>query len=343
MNRKSNQPVQITEVSLRDGSHAVAHQFTEEQVRSVVRALDDAGMHNIEVSHGDGLGGSTLQYGRSLIDEMKLIEAAVDESKQAKIAVLLLPGIGTVHELKQARALGASLVRVATHVTEADVSAQHLYMARELGMEAIGFLMMSHSAPVEKLVEQAKLMESYGAEAVYVTDSAGALLPHQVRERIEALKQALSIEIGFHAHNNLSLAVANTLVAIEEGATRIDGSVRCLGAGAGNTQTEVLIAVLDRLGLNIGIDLYKMMDLAEHIVGPLLQRPQEIVTGSLVMGYAGVYSSFLLHADRASKRFGIDSRDILIELGRRGIIGGQEDMIVDVAAELADRNKNGVL
>ncbi|MGG1633283.1 4-hydroxy-2-oxovalerate aldolase [Paenibacillus sp. NRS-1760] len=343
MNRKSNQPVQITEVSLRDGSHAVAHQFTEEQVRSVVRALDDAGMHNIEVSHGDGLGGSTLQYGRSLIDEMKLIEAAVDESKQAKIAVLLLPGIGTVHELKQARALGASLVRVATHVTEADVSAQHLYMARELGMEAIGFLMMSHSAPVEKLVEQAKLMESYGAEAVYVTDSAGALLPHQVRERIEALKQALSIEIGFHAHNNLSLAVANTIVAIEEGATRIDGSVRCLGAGAGNTQTEVLIAVLDRLGLNIGIDLYKMMDLAEHIVGPLLQRPQEIVTGSLVMGYAGVYSSFLLHADRASKRFGIDSRDILIELGRRGIIGGQEDMIVDVAAELADRNKNGVL
>ncbi|MGO4696141.1 4-hydroxy-2-oxovalerate aldolase [Paenibacillus sp. 2TAB26] len=343
MNRKSNQPVQITEVSLRDGSHAVAHQFTEEQVRSVVRALDDAGMHNIEVSHGDGLGGSTLQYGRSLVDEMKLIEAAVDESKQAKIAVLLLPGIGTVHELKQARALGASLVRVATHVTEADVSAQHLYMARELGMEAIGFLMMSHSAPVEKLVEQAKLMESYGAEAVYVTDSAGALLPHQVRERIEALKQALSIEIGFHAHNNLSLAVANTLVAIEEGATRIDGSVRCLGAGAGNTQTEVLIAVLDRLGLNIGIDLYKMMDLAEHIVSPLLQRPQEIVTGSLVMGYAGVYSSFLLHADRASKRFGIDSRDILIELGRRGIIGGQEDMIVDVAAELADRNKNGVL
>lgn len=343
MNRKSNQPVQITEVSLRDGSHAVAHQFTEEQVRSVVRALDDAGMHNIEVSHGDGLGGSTLQYGRSLVDEMKLIEAAVDESKQAKIAVLLLPGIGTVHELKQARALGASLVRVATHVTEADVSAQHLYMARELGMEAIGFLMMSHSAPIEKLVEQARLMESYGAEAVYVTDSAGALLRHQVRERIEALKQALSIEIGFHAHNNLSLAVANTLVAIEEGATRIDGSVRCLGAGAGNTQTEVLIAVLDRLGLNIGIDLYKMMDLAEHIVGPLLQRPQEIVTGSLVMGYAGVYSSFLLHADRASKRFGIDSRDILIELGRRGIIGGQEDMIVDVAAELADRTKNGVL
>lgn len=343
MNRKSSQPLQITEVSLRDGSHAVAHQFTEAQVRNVVRALDEAGMHNIEVSHGDGLGGSTLQYGRSLVDEMKLIEAAVEESKQAKIAVLLLPGIGTVHELKQARSIGAGLVRVATHVTEADVSAQHLYMARELGMEAIGFLMMAHSAPVEKLVEQAKLMESYGAEAVYVTDSAGTLLPDQVKERISALRQSLSIEIGFHAHNNLSLAVANTLVAIEEGATRIDGSVRCLGAGAGNTQTEVLVAVLNKMGLDIGIDLYKMMDLAEHIVGPILQRPQEIRTGSLAMGYAGVYSSFLLHAERAGKRFGIDSRDILIELGRRGIIGGQEDMIVDVAAELADRNKSGVL
>ncbi|GIP29353.1 4-hydroxy-2-oxovalerate aldolase [Paenibacillus sp. J23TS9] len=343
MIRKSDKTLQITEVSLRDGSHAVAHQFTESQIRSAVHALDEAGVHNIEVSHGDGLGGSTLQYGRSLVDEMKLIEAAVEESKQARIAVLLLPGIGTVHELKQAHALGARLVRVATHVTEADVSAQHLYMARELGMEAIGFLMMSHSAPVEKLVEQAKLMESYGAEAVYVTDSAGALLPHQVKERIKALHESLSIEIGFHAHNNLSLAVANTLVAIEEGATRIDGSVRCLGAGAGNTQTEVLVAVLQKMGLDIGIDLYRMMDLAEHVIGPMLQRPQEILTGSLVMGYAGVYSSFLLHAQRAGKRFGIDSRDILIELGRRGIIGGQEDMILDVAAELAHTNKNEVL
>ncbi|GAB6987994.1 4-hydroxy-2-oxovalerate aldolase [Paenibacillus pini] len=343
MIRKSDKPLQITEVSLRDGSHAVAHQFTESQIRSAVRALDEAGVHNIEVSHGDGLGGSTLQYGRSLIDEMKLIEAAVEESKQSRIAVLLLPGIGTVHELKQAHSLGASLVRVATHVTEADVSAQHLHMARELGMEAIGFLMMSHSAPVAKLVEQAKLMESYGAEAVYVTDSAGALLPHQVKERIEALRGSLSIEIGFHAHNNLSLAVANTLVAIEEGATRIDGSVRCLGAGAGNTQTEVLVAVLQKMGINTGIDLYRMMDLAEHIIGPMLHRPQEILTGSLVMGYAGVYSSFLLHAERAGKRFGIDSRDILVELGRRGIIGGQEDMILDVAAELAHKSKSEVL
>jgi 4-hydroxy 2-oxovalerate aldolase len=334
MIRKSDKPIKITEVSLRDGSHAVNHQFTEDQVRSVVRALDDAGMHYIEVCHGDGLGGSTIQYGKSLVDEMKLIEAAVDEAKNSCIAVLQLPGIGTVNELKQARSLGAGLVRVATHVTEADVSAQHINIARELGMETIGFLMMAHSVPTEKLLEQAKLMESYGAEAVYVTDSAGAMTPEDVRVRIATLRENLACEIGFHAHNNLSLAVANTLVAIEEGATRIDGSVRCLGAGAGNTQTEVLIAVLEKLGMQIGIDLYKMMDLAENIVGPILPRPQEIRKTSLTLGYAGVYSSFLLHAENAGKRYGIDPRDILVELGRRKAIGGQEDMIVDVALQL---------
>lgn len=292
MRRNSERPVRITEVCLRDGSHVMKHQFTEEQVRFVTRALDEAGMHYIEVSHGDGLGGSTLQYGKSLVNEMKLIEAAVDECKQAQIAVLLIPGIGTIHELKQAANIGAKLVRVATHVTEADVSAQHIQFARELGMEVCGFLMMAHSASVEKLVEQAKLMESYGAEAVYVTDSAGALLPHEVRERIRALRQSLNIEIGFHGHNNLSVAVANTITAIEEGATRIDGSVRCLGAGAGNAQTEVLLAVLDRMGYKLDIDLYKMMDVAEEVVAPLLPVPQEIQKGSLVMGYAGVYSSF---------------------------------------------------
>ena len=337
MKRNSDKPIKITEVSLRDGSHVVKHQFTEAQVKSVTKALDDAGMHYIEVSHGDGLGGSTLQYGKSLVDEMKLIEAAVEEAKQATVAVLLIPGIGTVHELKQANSLGAGLVRVATHVTEADVSAQHIEYARKLGMETFGFLMMAHSAPVEKLVEQAKLMESYGAQGVYITDSAGALLPHEVRERVRALRQSLQVEVGFHAHNNLSLAVANTLAAIEEGATRIDGSVRCLGAGAGNTQTEALIAVLNRLGIDVGIDLYKIMDLAEEVVGPILPGSQEIRKGSLAMGYAGVYSSFLLHAERAAKRFNLDSRDILLELGKRKAVGGQEDMILDVAAELAQR------
>ncbi|PFJ07680.1 4-hydroxy-2-oxovalerate aldolase [Bacillus cereus] len=341
MRRNSEMPVKITEVCLRDGSHVMKHQFTEEHVRSVTRALDEAGMHYIEVSHGDGLGGSTLQYGKSLVNEMKLIEAAVDECKQAKVAVLLIPGIGTIHELKQAANIGAKLVRVATHVTEADVSAQHIQFARELGMEVCGFLMMAHSAPVEKLVEQAKLMEDYGAEAIYVTDSAGALLPHEVRERIRALRQSLNIEIGFHGHNNLSVAVANTVTAIEEGATRIDGSVRCLGAGAGNAQTEVLLAVLDRMGYKLDIDLYKMMDVAEEVVAPLLPVPQEIQKGSLVMGYAGVYSSFLLHAERAAKRFNVDARDILIELGKRKVVGGQEDMILDVAAELA-KIKTGV-
>ena len=331
--------IQLTEVCLRDGSHAVAHQFTEEQVRNVVRGLDEAGMHYIEVSHGDGLGGSTIQYGKSLVDEMTLIEAAVDECKNSKIAVLLIPGIGTMNELKQAKDLGARLVRIATHATEADVSAQHISKARELGMEALGFLMMAHSVPVEKLVEQAKLMESYGAEAVYVTDSAGALLPKEVRERIKALRQALDIEVGFHGHNNLSVAVANTIAAIEEGATRIDGSVRCLGAGAGNTQTEVLVAVMERMGIDVGINLYKMMDVAENIVGPIIPGSQEIKKGSLVLGYAGVYSSFLLHAERAGKRFGIDPRDILVELGKMKVVGGQEDMILDVAAELAKNSK----
>ncbi len=329
--------VTITEVALRDGSHAIGHQFTVEQVREVVQKLDEANVPYIEVSHGDGIGGSSLQYGLSGTDEMKLIEAAVSVSRQAKIGVLLLPGIGTVHELKEAANIGARMARVATHVTEADVSKQHIMLAKELGMETVGFLMMAHMVPVEKLVEQARLMESYGADTVYVVDSAGAMLPHEVRERIRTLKNELSIQIGFHAHNNLSLAMGNSIAAIEEGATWIDGSVRCLGAGAGNTQTEVLVAVLDRLGIHTGIDLYKMMDLAEETVAPILPKPQEITKGSLVLGYAGVYSSFLLHANRAADQFGIDSRDILVELGKQRVVGGQEDMILDVASELAKR------
>jgi 4-hydroxy 2-oxovalerate aldolase len=330
--------ITITEVALRDGSHAVAHQFTVEQVIEVAKALNDAGVPYIEVSHGDGLAGSSLQYGLSRTDEFELIEAAVSVCDNSKVAVLLIPGIGTLKELKQANQLGAKLARVATHVTEADVSAQHLNYAKQLGMETVGFLMMAHMAPVEKLVEQAMLMESYGADTVYVVDSAGALLPHQVTERIRALRDSLHVNVGFHGHNNLSLAMANTLAAIEAGATRIDGSARCLGAGAGNTQTEVLVAVLDRLGISTGVDLYKMMDLAEDIVAPILTVPQEITRNSLVLGYAGVYSSFALHAQRAAKRFNIDARDVLVELGKRKVVGGQEDMIVDVAAEIARLN-----
>ncbi|HWL13771.1 MAG TPA: 4-hydroxy-2-oxovalerate aldolase [Ureibacillus sp.] len=329
--------VLITEVALRDGSHAIRHQFTVEQVTTIAKALDEANVPFIEVSHGDGLGGSSLQYGFSLTNELELIEAAASVVNNSKIAVLLLPGIGTMPDLKKAAELGAKMARIATHVTEADVSPQHIALAKDLGLETVGFLMMSHMAPTEKLVEQAKLMESYGADTVYVVDSAGALLPHQVKERIRALKDTLEVNVGFHAHNNLSLAMANTLVAIEEGATRIDGSIRCLGAGAGNTQTEVLVAVLDKLGIKTGIDLYKMMDIAEDLVAPILEKPQEITRDGLVLGYAGVYSSFLLFAQRAAKRFEIDSRDILLELGKRKVVGGQEDMIMDVAAEIANR------
>lgn len=332
-----NKDILITEVALRDGSHAIRHQFTVEQVTSVVKALDEANVPYIEVAHGDGLGGSTLQYGLSLTNEFELIEAAAATAKNSKIAVLHLPGIGLEKDLKQAASLGAKMARIATHVTEADVSPVYIELAKELGMETVGFLMMSHLAPTSKLVEQAKLMESYGADTVYVVDSAGALLPHEVSEKICALRDHLSVNIGFHGHNNLSLAMANTLAAIEQGATRIDGSMRCLGAGAGNTQTEVLVAVLDKMGIQTGIDVYKAMDIAEELVAPILEKPQEITRDSLVLGYAGVYSSFLLHAQRAAKRFNIDSRDILIELGKQHIVGGQEDMIVDVAAEIAKR------
>lgn len=327
--------VLLTEVALRDGSHAIAHQYTVEQITSIVKALDEANVPYIEVAHGDGLGGSSIQYGFSRTDELKLIEAAVNTAKQAKIAVLLLPGIGTMPDLKEAANLGVKMARVATHVTEADVAQQHIGLSKELGLETVGFLMMSHMASVDKLIEQAKLMESYGADTVYVVDSAGAMLPYEVREKISAMKENLSVPVGFHAHNNLSLAMANTLVAIEEGATRIDGSIRCLGAGAGNTQTEVLVAVLDKLKIKTGIDVFKTMDIAEELIAPILEKPQEITKDSLVLGYAGVYSSFLLHAQRAAQRFGVDSRDILVELGKMKVVGGQEDMIVDVAAELS--------
>lgn len=329
--------IKITEVALRDGSHAVSHQYTVEQVINVAKGLGEANVPYIEVSHGDGLAGSSIQYGFSKTNEMELIEAAVSVCGSSKIAVLVLPGIGTVNELKEAAGLGVKMARIATHVTEADVSAQHLYKAKELGLETVGFLMMSHMAPVERLVEQAKLMESYGADTVYVVDSAGTLLPHQVKERIHALRGSLGTNIGFHGHNNLSLAMANTLAAIEEGATRIDGSIRCLGAGAGNTQTEVLVAVLEKLGIKTGIELYSLMDIAEDIVSPMLKVPQEITRDNLALGYAGVYSSFLLHAQRAAKKYDIDSRDILIELGHRNVVGGQEDMIMDVAAEIFNR------
>lgn len=325
----------ILDVSLRDGSHSMKHSFTEEQVRETARGLDLAGINYFEVSHGDGLGGSSLQYGLSKVDELKLIEAAVDECQNGKVSVLLIPGIGIKEDLQEAAKVGAKMVRVATHVTEADVAAQHIALGRELGLKTVGFLMMAHMASVEKIVEQAKLFENYGAEIVYVTDSAGYMLPQDVTARISALRDSISCEIGFHAHNNLSMAMANTVAAVEAGATYVDGSLRALGAGSGNTQTEVMVAVLERLGYNTGIDLYKMMDVANDVVGKFMLRPQEITGSSLIMGYAGVYSSFLLHTQEAAQKFNVDERDILVELGRLKAVGGQEDLIYDVAQQLA--------
>lgn len=325
---------EIVDVTLRDGSHAMKHAFTVEEVRETAKALDEAGVNYFEVAHGDGLGGSSLQYGLSKVDELKLIEAAASECKNAQVSVLLLPGIGIKEDLQEAVKAGAKMVRVATHVTEADVAAQHIALGRELGLKTAGFLMMAHMAPVEKVVEQAKLFESYGAEIVYVTDSAGYMLPQDVTERISALKEALNCEIGFHGHNNLSMAMANTIAAVEAGATYIDGSLRALGAGSGNTQTEVMVAVFERMKFNTGIDLYKILD-AAGIVSQYMQRPQEVTETSLILGYAGVYSSFLLHAQAAAEKFGVDERDILVELGRMKTVGGQEDLIYDVAQQLS--------
>jgi len=314
--------LKICDVSLRDGSHVVRHQFTVEQVVSIASALDAAGVAMVEVSHGDGLGGSSLQYGLSRTNELELIRAARAVLSRAKLTVLLLPGIGTREDLKAAHDLGAEVVRVATHCTEADIAQQHIAYARELGMEVAGFLMMAHMIPATQLAAQAKQMESYGAHAVYVTDSAGALTIDGARDRVRAIRDAVQCEVGFHGHNNLSLAVANTLAAIGEGATWIDGAVRGFGAGAGNTATEVLAAVLDRIGHNPGLDVYRLMDIAEELVPPVMGKEATIDRAALTLGYCGVYSSFLRHAEKAAEKFGVDAREILTEFGRRKAVGG---------------------
>jgi 4-hydroxy 2-oxovalerate aldolase len=325
----------IIDTTLRDGSHAVGHSYTTEQVAAIVAGLDKAGVDFIELSHGDGITGSTYNYGFSAVDELELLEAASEAIHRAKLTILLLPGIGTIEDLKVAQAKGAQAVRVATHVTEADISAQHIAAAKDLGMFAVGFLMMVHMADSAKIVEQALLMESYGADYINLADSAGYLLPEDVASRIKAVKSAVKIPVGFHAHNNLSLAIANTLSAIEAGATYVDATLRGLGAGAGNAQLEVLAGVLQRKDVETGLDFYGLMDLAEDVLEPIMQRPQVIRTGPLMLGYAGVYSSFLLHVYRAGEKFGLEPRDILVELGHRKMVGGQEDMIIDVAYQLS--------
>lgn len=336
-----NKFIHLIDTTMRDGSHAVSHQFTADQVAAIAKGLDEAGVEYIEISHGDGLAGSSCNYGHSAEKEEDLLNAASKVIKKGKLTVLLLPGVGTIEDLQMAADCGAKVVRVATHVTEADISQQHIGMAKKMGLMAGGMLMMSHMVSPEKVAEQAKLMESYGADYINIADSAGALMPEGVRARISAVVEAVKVPVGFHAHNNLTLATANSLAAIEAGATFLDATCRGLGAGAGNTQLEALVGVLQKNGIETGIDFYKVMDVAENIVEPVMQRPQIVRNVPLMLGYAGVYSSFMLHTYRAAERFKLDPRDILMELGKRRMVGGQEDMIVDVAYQLS-KSKGGL-
>lgn len=338
---RTTRSFRLTDSTLRDGSHALRHQYTEADAAAIAAALDEAGVPVIEVSHGDGLGGSSFNYGFGRTPDADLVRAAVSAVRRAKIAVLLLPGIGLASDLRVVREAGASVARIATHCTEADIAIQHLREAKDLGMETVGFLMMAHMLEPTKLLAQARIMEGAGADAVYVVDSAGAMTMNDVRARVAELRAGLrpTTQVGIHAHNNLSLAIANSIVALEEGVDQVDGCSRGLGAGAGNCPTEVLVAVSERLGYVTGVDTLGIMDVSEDVVRPLMPREQTIDRAALTLGYAGVYSSFLLHAERAATRFGVDAREILLELGRRKVVGGQEDMIVDVALELSQQTR----
>lgn len=331
--------IAINDVTLRDGMHALSHQYSVSQMVDIARKLDAAKIDLIEVSHGDGLSGNSCNYGFSAHTEADYIRAVKEVLTHSKLAALLLPGIGTIDDMKAARELGVDTIRVATHCTEADIAKQHIEAGRQLDMDVVGFLMMSHMISAGDLLEQAKKMESYGAHCVYVVDSAGAMLMHDARDRIVALKDTLHCEVGFHNHNNLGLGVANTVVAVEAGADRIDASVAGMGAGAGNCPLEVLVAVLERMGVETGVNLYPLMDCADKIVRPLQQRPVQTDGNALMLGYAGVYSSFLIHTENAAKRYDVDPRDILLELGKRKMVGGQEDMIVDVALSLRESSR----
>lgn len=327
----------LIDSTLRDGSHALSHQLTLETVEAVVRGLDRAGVPVIEVAHGDGLGGSSFNFGFGLADEELLVRRAVETASRAKIACMLLPGIGVADDLRRVRDLGVQVARIAVHCTEADISRQHIQVAKSLEMEAVGFLMMSHMASPQELVRQGLLLQSYGADVVYIADSAGAMTTEDVRRRIGALTAALDVPVGIHAHQNLSLAVANSMAALHEGATNMDGTTAGLGGGAGNCPTEVLASVCSRSKVNTGLDMMGLIDIAEDVVRPLMPRPQVIDRAAVLLGYCGVYGSFLLHAHRAAEIYGVPVGDILVELGRRRVVGGQEDMIIDVALDLAER------
>ncbi len=338
MFRKGNK-IRILDVTCRDGMHAMAHQFTTDQIAAIAKGAEEAGIDTLEVSHGDGLGGSSINYGFGAATDKEWLDAAKSNLKNTKLGVLFLPGVGRMHDLEMAAQAGAKVARITMHCTEANISKQHIQRTRDLNMEAIGVLMMTHMVEPDQLLEQAKMLEDYGAEGVYMMDSAGHLIPEEVRRRVRPLVEKLSIPVGFHAHANLGLHMINTLTAIEEGVSMTDGCLRGLGAGAGNTPTEVLTAVLKMYGYETGIDLYKIMDVAEDILAPMLKSPPVVDKAALTIGYAGVYGSFALHAKRAAKRYGVDERDILIECGKRKVVGGQEDIIIEVAVELAEKQK----
>jgi 4-hydroxy-2-oxovalerate/4-hydroxy-2-oxohexanoate aldolase len=327
----------VHDMTLRDGMHPKRHQMSLGQMNSVAQGLDEAGVPLIEVTHGDGLGGSSVNYGFPAHSDEEYLGSVIPLMKKAKVSALLLPGIGTVDHLQMARELGVHTIRVATHCTEADVSEQHIMMARKMEMDTVGFLMMSHMAPPEKILEQARLMESYGANCIYCTDSAGYMLPEDVKARIGLLREKLKpeTELGFHGHHNLAMGVANSIAAVEYGANRIDAAAAGLGAGAGNTPMEVFIAVCARMGIETGVDVFKIADVAEDLVVPMMDHQIRVDRDSLTLGYAGVYSSFLLFAKRAEAKYKIPARELLLELGRRGMVGGQEDMIEDTALTMA--------
>jgi len=329
--------IAITDVTLRDGSHAMRHQFTVDHVRQTVAALERAGVRSVEVAHGDGLGGSSFNYGFSGTPERTLIATALETAQSATIGCLLLPGVGTVELIHEVAELGVRMLRVATHSTEADIAIQHIATARELGLDTVGFLMLSHMTAPDELARQASIMADAGANCVYVVDSAGALLPDQVAARVQALRQALvpDVEVGFHGHSNLALGVADSLRAVEAGATRIDGALAGLGAGAGNSPTEILAAVFERSGIETGLDVIAALEAADDVVRPFMDHEPRADLGSIVLGYAGVYSSFLLHGSRASERYGVPLSDILLEAGRRKLVGGQEDVMIEIAATMA--------